>query len=851
MFRSVFKTGIRSDYNVLENATFHSEPWLVYPAKHRTNGKLASVFIFDKTKFESGVQRMIGGSSYSNGSKSPRLIINECYDLVRKEIGQLAKLKHPQLLTVLEVLEETKTKFLFATEPVTNNLVSLSDKHMDVLTIQKGLLQLSKGIQFLHNFCNIVHMNLQPSSIFINNLGDWKLGGFTFIQNLNEISFLDRENFYIMNNSSLVPFANLNVNYTAPELILDSNSKLDMANDIWSLGCLVYYIYNGGESLINCFETNSISDFKHEFHRFEKKFYNHRASELKYVLKNVPETLFPIMVNLLARYPHDRITIDQFIDSDYFNGSLIKAMLFIDEFATKSSEERLVFLKGLLQEDESLLGQFPASFKQGKLLPLLIDLIVNELHILPAKLGTFADKDLELQVNLSLSIIFKIGSELSSLGFQDRIYEVLLVDDKKKKTNLFTKLLNSSVKIRLTIVDNLSTLDTKLNDKQLMELISQSLELFLVNAPSDPSYQQDQIVLQESFLQKLPLFVSKMDFPYIKNTLVPTIAQVFKFTTVLSTKLATITSFEMLVNERIIDKPIVIEQIIPIMANLKSRDKRVVLNVLSFYMKLIESEHISLDLDKLVESILPHCYNLAFGCNDCTRSEFEAFMGSISKIQNTLVERKLTTLPTDSSAAGGNSINQLISQQKISAGNKELSIKGPLSKSIMQPRKISRELNELARPQRSPIASNNRAPVEPIVLQPKRNNNRGTNNKAQPLTFGAISQASNTSNSRVVNQINTPVLQPSSKLPVTGDDEDFEDFQQASGINWDAAKVNNTINSSIPVMKPMSPTPASTPTTNYPPGFNSVLTPMSVSSTPKPSITKSNGVSASELLDLI
>lgn len=868
MFRSVFKTGIRSDYNVLDNATFHSEPWLVYPAKHRTSGKVASVFIFDKTRFESAVQKMIGGGAYAVSSKNPKLIINECYDLIRKEIGQLAKLKHPQLLTVLEVLEETKTKFLFATEPVVGNLVSI-DKDMDLLTIQKGLLQISKGIQFLHNFCNIVHMNLQPSSIFINNQGDWKLAGFTFIQNLNEISPLDRENFYIMNNSSMVPFTNLNVNYTAPELILDSNSKLDMANDIWSLGCLVYYIFNRGESLINCFETNSVSDFKQEFRKFEKKFYNHRPSELKYILKAVPEKLFPTMINLLARYPHDRINIDQFIDSDYFNGSLIKAMLFIDEFATKSAEERLVFLNGLLEEDESLLSQFPASFKQGKLLPLLIDLVVNELQILPAKQGSFSDKDLELQVYLSLSIIFKIGAELSSLGFQDRIYEVLLKDDKKKKTALFTKLLNSSVKLRLTLVDNLSVLGTKLNDKQLLELISDSLELFLMNAPSDPSHQQDQIVLQETFLLKLPEFVTKMDFPYIKNSLVPTIAQVFKFTTILSTKLATISTFEMLVDQRIIDKPIVVEQIIPIMANLKSRDKRIVLHVLSFYLKLIESDHISLDLDKLVESVVPQCYSLAFGCSDCTRSEFEAFMGSITVIQGRLVERKLSTLPTDA-AAGGNSINQLINQQKISVGNKEQSIKGPLSRTIMQPRKISRELNEQARPQHppstppKPVAPSrnlDRGHVKPLTLQPRRANNNGT---SQPLAFGAVSQATNSSNARIVNHISTPVLQPNSKQISEFDDngdEDFEEFQQAhtpvtlsSGINWEAAKASTSMNSSIPAMKPMSPSPQP----NYPPGFNSnVLKPMSntrAAHAPKPtSGTTSNGSNtiSADLLDLI
>ena len=76
--------------------------------------------------------------------------------------------------------------------------------------------------------------------MFVNKQGDWKLGGFKFLQNLNEISPLERENFYIMNNSSVVPFANLNLNFTAPELIVDSHTKLDFANDIWSLGQMIF-----------------------------------------------------------------------------------------------------------------------------------------------------------------------------------------------------------------------------------------------------------------------------------------------------------------------------------------------------------------------------------------------------------------------------------------------------------------------------------------------------------------------------------------------------------------------------------------------------------------------------------
>ncbi|EGV63819.1 kinase-like protein, partial [Yamadazyma tenuis ATCC 10573] len=327
MFKSVFKSGIRATYDVSSNASFVNEPWHIYTAKHNTTGKLASVFIFDKAKFESVIHQLC--SRISN-TKNPKVIINECYELIKYEVGQMAKLKHPQILTIYEVLEETKSKFLFVTESVTDNLMTVDFEKLDELSIQKGLLEVCKGIQFLHNYCSIVHMNLQPSSVFINQQGDWKLTGFRFLQNLNEISPQERESFFLMNNTSSVPFMNLNMNFVAPELVIDRQSKLDFGNDIWSLGCLIYYIYNKGEYLLNCFDQNSISDFKGEFRKFETKFYNHRVSDLKYVLKDIPDQLYGTFPSILARYPSDRINIDQFIDSDYFNGSLIKVMWFVD-----------------------------------------------------------------------------------------------------------------------------------------------------------------------------------------------------------------------------------------------------------------------------------------------------------------------------------------------------------------------------------------------------------------------------------------------------------------------------------------------------------------------------------------
>lgn len=76
----------------------------------------------------------------------------------------------------------------FATEPVSSSLrsaitaderpsyrsrrqqntdVSLGD--LDEIEIQKGLLQIGKALQFLHESANLVHCNLTPDAIIINS----------------------------------------------------------------------------------------------------------------------------------------------------------------------------------------------------------------------------------------------------------------------------------------------------------------------------------------------------------------------------------------------------------------------------------------------------------------------------------------------------------------------------------------------------------------------------------------------------------------------------------------------------------------------------------------------------------
>ena len=90
---------------------------------------------------------------------------------------------------MVEPLEETRSELTFVTERITSSLQSLlsstnknrdrpgrppsgqidSEIDLDEVEIQKGVLQIAKGLSFLHQQAKTVHLNLSPDAIIINS----------------------------------------------------------------------------------------------------------------------------------------------------------------------------------------------------------------------------------------------------------------------------------------------------------------------------------------------------------------------------------------------------------------------------------------------------------------------------------------------------------------------------------------------------------------------------------------------------------------------------------------------------------------------------------------------------------
>lgn len=188
-------SNIGANYSIASNPSSTSGPWKIYDAKKKSTGKAVSVFVFERKSLEPNG----GGFGPRSTAGSLKRAHEEVVERLKKEVSCLARLRHPSVLELAEPVEETRTGgLIFATEPVTASLAGLLQEkddqersggpggrssryvveedgsrrrrevEIDELEIQKGLLQIGKGLEFLHESAGLVHGNLTPDAIFVN-----------------------------------------------------------------------------------------------------------------------------------------------------------------------------------------------------------------------------------------------------------------------------------------------------------------------------------------------------------------------------------------------------------------------------------------------------------------------------------------------------------------------------------------------------------------------------------------------------------------------------------------------------------------------------------------------------------
>lgn len=212
----------------------------MYKGYKKSTKQEASIFVFEKKCLE----------RWQKGDRDAMI------DMLKHGIVQLTKLRHPQILTVQHGLEESRESLAFATEPVFASLANiigyqdtppipyLKDYQLYDLEIKYGLTHIAEGLAFLHNDVKLLHHNVCPESIIVNQQGAWKIFGFDFcIANTagpGAETFWPFQEYCQANNQLTQP----NLDFLAPEIVVTKTHS--QASDIFSLGMLIYTLYSPG-----------------------------------------------------------------------------------------------------------------------------------------------------------------------------------------------------------------------------------------------------------------------------------------------------------------------------------------------------------------------------------------------------------------------------------------------------------------------------------------------------------------------------------------------------------------------------------------------------------------------------
>ena len=144
-----------------------------------------------------------------------------------REISLMKELDHENIVTLYDVIH-TENKLTLVFEYMDKDLKKYMEVHgqqsaLDLKVVKSFMFQLLKGIMFCHDN-RVLHRDLKPQNLLINNKGELKLGDFGLARAFG-IPFNTFSNEVVT------------LWYRAPDVLLGSRAYTTSI-DIWSAGCI-------------------------------------------------------------------------------------------------------------------------------------------------------------------------------------------------------------------------------------------------------------------------------------------------------------------------------------------------------------------------------------------------------------------------------------------------------------------------------------------------------------------------------------------------------------------------------------------------------------------------------------
>ncbi|EPT32102.1 SCY kinase-related protein (incomplete catalytic triad) [Toxoplasma gondii ME49] len=555
--------------------------WTIYRGQQKDRSSsassLVSLFCFDKKAL-----------TVSPFSSSPSLR-SSLLSLLQQEAQLLQRLRHPQLLHLVEPLQDDKNSLVFCTRLVETTLreqlyeqcrphsggrgLSSSEAGpyssaytresedggsstrgkivpLSLLEIKSGLLDLGEALQFLHADAQLVHLNVNPDSVFFTPKGQWRLGGLGFAQEiigdgsagkLVDCGFsFGAPSGSAQAQVSVVP----PLYYSAPELAASHPGKCCRASDIFSLGLLMAEVLlgAGAGSEARLLKTNEwdVSAHQAQCQRLlplrSTMFANSPYFSMPSAAASLP-TLIALLSSMLSPDPSQRPSIEQFLQSPFFQDMNMRALRFLESLHEKDESQKIQFLKGFL--------------------PLLQQ--QEEFH----------------HTNLLRNRV--VGPLLDALAFP-ALYPFVL-------PNLFfvIKQLNDRAYFQSEVWPRIRPLLTA-REIQIESVLLLMNELeYLMTQCSDTSIQQDLLPLtvkcmqiqepriQEAVLTRLPTVHQKFDYTVLRTSVLPRVLSVIQQATSSTVRVQGLAAVTAMASA--FDRSTIVEQIVAVVQQTSAADK--------------------------------------------------------------------------------------------------------------------------------------------------------------------------------------------------------------------------------------------------------------------------------------
>ncbi|XP_017593392.1 SCY1-like protein 2 isoform X3 [Corvus cornix cornix] len=568
--------------------------WKIFNGTKKSTKQEVAVFVFDKKLID----------KYQKFEK------DQIIDSLKRGVQQLTRLRHPRLLTVQHPLEESRDCLAFCTEPVCASLANVlgswdnlpsplpSDikeyKLYDVET-KYGLLQVSEGLSFLHSSVKMVHGNITPENIILNKSGAWKIMGFDFcIQSTNpseqEPKFPCKE--WDPNLPSLcLP----NPEYLAPEYIL--SVSCETASDMYSLGAVMYAVFNKGKPI---FEVNKQDIYKSFSRQLDQ------LSRLSSgTLQSIPEEVREHVKLLLNVAPAVRPDADQMTKIPFFDDVGAMTLQYFDSLFQRDNLQKSQFFKGL-----------------PKVLPKLPKRVIIQ-RILPCLTSEFVNPDM---VPFVLPNVLLIAEECTKEEYIKLILPDLGPVFKQQEP------IQASNMILLIFLQKMDLLLTKTPPDE----IKNSVLPMVYRALEAPSIQ-----IQELCLNIIPTFANLIDYPSMKNSLIPRIKNACLQTSSLAVRVNSLVCLGKILEY--LDKWFVLDDILPFLQQIPSKEPAVLMGILGIYKCTFTHKKLGITKEQLAGKVLPHLIPLSIE-NNLNLNQFNSFICVIKDMLNRLEAEHKTKL---------------------------------------------------------------------------------------------------------------------------------------------------------------------------------------------------------------